>query len=51
MSGNSNVQFYLTSHGVPVTPELTKRIIDEAKKSARLLTDAEVLEIVNGSSH
>lgn len=51
MSGNSNVQYYLASHGVPVTPELTKRIIDEAKKSPRVLTDAEVLEIVRCSSH
>ena len=51
MSGNSNVQYYLASHGVPVTPELTKRIMDEAKKSPRVLTDAEVLEIVRCSSH
>lgn len=50
MSGNSNVQYYLASHGVPVTPELTKRIIDEAKKSPRVLTDAEVLEIVRCST-
>lgn len=50
MSGNSNVQYYLASRGMPVTPELTKRIIDEAKKSPRLLTDAEVLEIVRCSS-
>ncbi len=46
MSGNSNVQYYLSSHGIPVTPELTKRIIEEAKKSPRVLTDAEVLDIV-----
>ena len=50
MSGNSNVQHYLSSHGVPVTPELTKRIIDEAKKSPRVLTDSEILEIVRGFS-
>ena len=50
MSGNSNVQYYLSSRGLPVTPELTKRIIDEAKKSPRVLTDAEVLEIVRCSS-
>ncbi len=50
MSGNSNVQYYLASHGVPVTPELTKRIIEEAKKSPRVLTSAEVLEIVRGES-
>jgi 2-isopropylmalate synthase len=50
MSGNSNVQHFLASRGMPVTPELTKRIIDEAKKSPRVLTDAEILEIVNCSS-
>jgi len=50
MSGNSNVQHYLSSHGVPVTPELTKRIIDEAKKSPRVLTDAEILNIVRSFS-
>jgi len=50
MSGNSNVQHYLSSHGVPVTPELTKMIIDEAKKSPRVLTDTEILEIVRGFS-
>jgi 2-isopropylmalate synthase len=46
MSGASNVQYYLASHGVPVSPELTKRIMEEAKKSPRVLTDAEILEIV-----
>jgi len=50
MSGNSNVQYYLASHGVPVTPELTKRIIDEAKKSPRVLTDAEIQQIIGGVS-
>lgn len=50
MSGNSNVQHYLSSHGMPVTPQLTKRIIDEAKKSPRVLTDSEILEIVRGFS-
>ncbi len=46
MSGSSNVQYYLASHGVPVTPELTKRIMEEAKKSPRVLTSAEILGIV-----
>lgn len=46
MSGNSNVQYYLASHGVPASPELTRRIMEEAKKSPRVLTDAEILEIV-----
>lgn len=51
MSGNSNVQHYLASHGSAATPELTKQIIEEAKKSVRVLTDDEVLQIVRGSSH
>jgi len=51
MSGNSNVQYYLASRGLPATPELTKRIMEEAKKSPRVLTDAEVLAIVRSSSY
>ena len=51
MSGNSNVQYYLACRGLPVTPELTKRIMDEAKKSPRVLTDAEILDIVRSSSY
>ena len=50
MSGNSNVQYYLVSHQLPVTPELTKSIIDEAKKSSRILSDAEILEVVRRST-
>jgi hypothetical protein len=40
------VQYYLASHGVAVTPELTRRIMEEAKKSPRVLTDTEILEIL-----
>jgi len=50
MSGNSNVQYYLASRGFEATPELTRRIMDEAKKSSRVLTDAEILEIVRCSA-
>ena len=50
MSGNSNVQYYLASRGLPVTPELTKNIIDKAKKSSRVLSDAEVLDLVHRST-
>lgn len=50
MSGNSNVQHYLASHGVSSTPELAKRIIEEAKKSPRVLTAEEILEIVRRPS-
>jgi len=46
MSGNSNVQHYLAAHGIPCTPELTKLIIEQAKKSTHVLSEDEVLEIV-----
>ncbi len=46
MSGNSNVQYYLAAHGVPATPELTKRIMERAKNSPRLLTEDEILELI-----
>ncbi len=46
MSGNSNVQYYLNCRGVTPTPELSKRILEEAKKSPRVLTSAQIMEIV-----
>jgi len=46
MSGNSNVQCYLAARGIAATPDLVRAIMDEAKKSPRLLTEQEVLEIV-----
>jgi len=46
MSGNSNVICYLTSRGLPSTPEIVKVIMDAAKRSSRLLTEAEILELV-----
>ncbi len=49
MSGNSNVQYYLASHGVPVTPELTKRILEEAKRAPRVLNAAQILDIIRSS--
>ncbi len=50
MSGNSNVQHYLASRGLSVTPELTKSIMEQAKRSSRVLTDAEILDIVHRST-
>jgi len=46
MSGGSNVQFYLTSRGLPVTPAIVEAILAAAKKSERLLAEEDVLEIV-----
>jgi 2-isopropylmalate synthase len=42
MSGKSNVLFWLERHGIPAEEALVNRIFDAAKRSARVLTDAEV---------
>ncbi len=42
MSGKSNVIYWLARHGVPETDEVVNRIFDAAKRSTRVLTDAEV---------
>lgn len=44
MSGKSNVQFYLKKRGKEPTEEVVKRVLDLAKRTPRLLTDAEILE-------
>lgn len=46
MSGNSNVTYYLTARGLPVTPDIIGTVLSEAKKSDRVLTEAEVLAAV-----
>jgi 2-isopropylmalate synthase len=45
MSGKSNVIFWLEKHGVPVTDDLVSRILETAKQSPRVLTDAEILAL------
>ena len=42
MSGKSNVTHWLTRHGIPAEDSLVSRILDAAKHSARVLTDAEL---------
>jgi len=42
MSGESNVVFWLESHGYEPTRGLVARVFDAAKASDRLLTDAEL---------
>jgi len=42
MSGKSNVLFWLERHGIPADDATVNRIFDAAKRSARVLTDAEV---------
>lgn len=45
MSGESNVLYWLTERGIETTPDLVAAIFGAAKKSDRLLTDEEILEI------
>jgi 2-isopropylmalate synthase len=42
MSGKSNVLYWLARHQIPAEDALVSRILDAAKQSARVLTDAEV---------
>jgi len=51
MSGNSNVIYYLDSRGLPSTPEIVTAILDLAKRSSRILTESEILELVHAMSH
>jgi 2-isopropylmalate synthase len=45
MSGKSNILFWLERHHVPPDDALVNRILDTAKQSARVLTDAELSAI------
>ncbi len=45
MSGKSNVLFWLERHRIPASEATVNRIFDAAKKSPRILTDAEVLAL------
>ena len=46
MSGASNVNFWLKKRGIAPTPELVNEILNCAKATTRILSDADVLEIV-----
>ncbi len=46
MSGKSNVQHWLASHKIDATDPLVTRILDAAKNSSRVLTDAELHALV-----
>jgi 2-isopropylmalate synthase len=46
MSGSANVVTWLDRHGVAATPTLVAAILDRARASDRVLTDAEILEVV-----
>jgi 2-isopropylmalate synthase len=45
MSGKSNVIHWLEKRSIPVTGELTDRILSVAKHSARVLTDDEIMDL------
>ncbi len=47
MSGASNVVFYLSQRGLPASQEVVQAVLAEAKKAEQLLTEEEILEIVN----
>jgi 2-isopropylmalate synthase len=46
LSGASNVHFFLQARGLPDTPEVNEAILANAKKSERLLSEQEILDIV-----
>ena len=48
MSGKSNVAWVLERHGLEASDEAVQRVLERAKGTPRLLTDAEVLEAAGG---
>jgi 2-isopropylmalate synthase len=49
MSGGSNVVYYLQSRGLPAGPAVVQAVLAAAKRSERLLTDAEVMDAARGA--
>ncbi len=50
MSGSSNVLYFLRRRGLPTSPDVVEAVMARAKQSERLLTEAEVLEVVRSVS-
>ena len=46
MSGVSNVRFWCRKRDIEPNDELTKAILAKAKEGKRLMTDAEILAVV-----
>jgi len=46
MSGKSNVQYWLQKRGIAVTDDVVERVYDAAKKSERVLTEAEIIALI-----
>jgi len=49
MSGKSNIHFWLERHGMAESDELVDKIYKRAKASNHTLSEAEILECVNGA--
>jgi len=50
LSGKANVIHWLEERAIAATPELVERILTHAKEMDRLLTDAEMLELLDSGS-
>src|ERR1700677_4593833 len=50
LSGRSNVIYWLEKRKIPATDELVDRLFAAAKKSERVMTDPEILELVRASN-
>jgi 2-isopropylmalate synthase len=48
MSGRSNVIYFLEKRGIEATDEVVDRVFEAAKKSAAILTEEQVEELVGG---
>lgn len=46
MSGQSNVLYWLRTRGIEPRPDLVEKILDEAKRSDKVLTEGEIREII-----
>ena len=51
MSGKSNVIYWLARHQIPADDALVARILDAAKHSARVLSDAEIRALCSEAAH
>jgi 2-isopropylmalate synthase len=50
MSGKSNVTYWLEKHGIPASDELIERIYNAAKQSSCVLTEKEILALVDSAA-
>jgi 2-isopropylmalate synthase len=50
MSGKSNVLYWLEKHGFPTSEAVIDRVYRRAKSSDHTLTEAEIIECMNGAT-